>query len=114
MTKGRGRLTITQVASNQHTNPVFQKPIKNQIWDSSFLKPENWDEQRPCWYCGVQFKPKNRSGWTAHFCQEDHRKAFNKYGFMPYEKLLLALTNRIDHKIEELKREMKEAGVCVK
>jgi len=81
--------------ANQHTNPLTGKIFKQPRFALTDLKPDNWSDPRPCWYCGVQVIPNHRRHWQKHFCCEDHRKAFNKYGYMPFEKLMLALREEI-------------------
>ncbi len=90
---------------NQHLSPVSAQPLLNHRYDLSCLKPETWSEQRNCWYCGLPFRPAVKSAWQSHFCCTPHRQAFNKYGSMPFEKIMLALREEIRKQILAERRE---------
>ncbi len=85
---------------NQHSSPVASQPLRHHMYDLSILKPDTWDQQRPCWYCGLPFQPKVKSAWQSHFCCTPHRQAFNKYGSLPFEKIMLALRAEITKQVE--------------
>ncbi len=85
---------------NQNSSPVAAQPLQSHRYDLSSLKPETWDEARNCWYCGLPFRPTVKSAWQSHFCCTAHRQAFNKYGSMPFEKIMLALRAEITKQVE--------------
>ena len=76
---------------NQNSSPVAAQPLQSHRYDLSSLKPETWNEARNCWYCGLPFRPTVKSAWESHFCCTAHRQAHNKYGSMPFEKIMLAI-----------------------
>ena len=96
---------------NQHSNPVSAQPLQAHRYDLSSLKPEKWSKSRPCWYCGLPFEPKVKSAWKSHFCCDAHRQAFNKYGSMPFEKVMLALREEISKQIKAERREEMEVEI---
>jgi hypothetical protein len=75
---------------------------RSPLYDLSTLTPDRWEQQRPCWYCGVLFAPQKRNCWEQHFCSEEHRLSFNKYGYLPFEKILLALQREIKKEVDAL------------
>ena len=85
---------------NQNSSLVAAQPLQTHRYDLSCLKPETWNEQRNCWYCGLPFRPTVKSAWQSHFCCTAHRQAFNKYGSMPFEKVMLALRSEITKQVE--------------
>lgn len=85
---------------NQNTSPVTAQPLQSHRYDLSSLKPETWNEQRNCWYCGLPFRPTVKSAWQSHFCCTAHRQAHNKYGSMPFDKIMLALRAEITKQVE--------------
>ena len=96
---------------NQYSSPVAAQPLRHHMYDLSILKPETWDQNRPCWHCGLPFHPTVKSAWQSHFCCTAHRQAFNKYGSMPFEKIMLALREEITRQIKAERREDLEAMV---
>jgi hypothetical protein len=96
---------------NQNTSAVAAQTLQSHRYDLSSLKPETWNEQRNCWYCGLPFRPKVKSAWEMHFCCTPHRQAFNKYGSMPFEKIMLALREEISRQIKAERREELEAMI---
>jgi hypothetical protein len=90
---------------NQHSSPVAAQPLRHHMYDLSILKPDTWEQNRPCWFCGLMFHPAAKSAWQSHFCCTPHRQAFNKYGSLPFEKLMLALREEITKQIRALLRE---------
>lgn len=85
---------------NQNTSPVAAQALQSHRYNLSSLKPETWNEARNCWYCGLPFRPTVKSAWQSHFCSTPHRQAFNKYGSMPFEKIMLALRAEITKQVE--------------
>jgi len=96
---------------NQNSSPVAAQPLQSHRYDLSSLKPETWNEARNCWYCGLPFRPTVKSAWESHFCCTAHRQAHNKYGSMPFEKIMLALRQEITRQIKAERREDLEAMV---
>ena len=96
---------------NQHSSPVAAQPLRTHMYDLSCLKQEEWSKSRPCWYCGLPFEPKVKSAWKSHFCCDAHRQAFNKYGSMPFEKVMLALREEISKQIKAERREEMEVEI---
>ncbi len=86
---------------NQHSSPVAAQPLRCHMYDLSILKQDTWDQKRPCWYCGLLFVPKIKSAWKSHFCCDPHRQAYNKYGSLPFDKIMLALREEIRKQIKE-------------
>ena len=41
-----------------------------------------------------------KSAWKSHFCCPQHRMAHNKYGKLPFEKIMLALRSEITKQVE--------------
>lgn len=85
---------------NQNSSPVAAKPLKVQLYDLSTLNSEEWEKSRLCWYCELPFSPRIKSAWKSHFCCTEHRMAYNKYGKLPFEKIMLALRQEITKQIE--------------
>lgn len=42
---------------------------------------------RRCRYCRASFVPEDHRGEKARFCCENHRKAFWRYGGLPFDKM---------------------------
>jgi hypothetical protein len=43
---------------------------------------------RQCKYCRAQFTPARLAGKEAKFCCPNHRKAYHRYGGLPFDKLM--------------------------
>lgn len=76
-------------------------PFKAPLYDLSALSKETWNTPRPCWYCSVAFVPSGPRHWRQHFCSDQHRAAFSKYGYLPYDKLILALRDEVTRQVEQ-------------
>lgn len=44
-------------------------------------------QPRRCRYCKAVFTPKRPQDIDARFCEPNHRKAYHKYGGLPYDKM---------------------------
>lgn len=86
------------------------------MYDLSALTPETWDQPRLCWYCEMLFTPERRQDFQQHFCSTPHRQAFNKYGKLPYERMMLSvrqeITRQVEEKFERFKNEILEQIAC--
>lgn len=60
----------------KRARPAQQDPPKAK------LKP------RQCRYCKARFTPRRPQDADQRFCSPTHRKAFHKYGGLPFDKLL--------------------------
>lgn len=55
-------------------------PSPTKRWES----PRKALPTKQCRYCRAKFRPTRN---TQRFCKPDHRKAFFRYGGLPYDKL---------------------------
>jgi hypothetical protein len=91
---------------NQHTSPTSTAVFREKMYDISMLTPENWQEPRPCWYCGCWTVPENLRAWKKHFCCDEHRKAFNKYGYLEFDRIMLNVREEMQKVRVEFEREL--------
>jgi hypothetical protein len=56
---------------------------------------------RRCKYCRANFIPQRSQDKDAKFCCPNHRKAFWRYGGLPFDKLMV----RIEREIKRIVRE---------
>jgi len=87
---------------NGHADAIAVGTFRSPLYDITILKPENWQEKRPCWYCGMMFAPLRKNNWDQHFCEDEHRQIFNKWGYLPFEKLMIAVQTEIRRQIQGL------------
>lgn len=43
---------------------------------------------RQCKYCKAKFTPARPQDKDAKFCEPNHRKAYHRYGSLPFDKLM--------------------------
>jgi hypothetical protein len=65
-------------------------------------KPAKPLPARRCKYCRANFIPLRAQDKDAKFCCPNHRKAFWRYGGLPFDKLMV----RVEKEMKALVREM--------
>lgn len=55
---------------------------------------------RRCRYCKASFRPRRTQDAEQRFCSPTHRKAFHKYGGLPFDKLM----DRVRRELREIVR----------
>jgi hypothetical protein len=99
----------TGVAAVTHEETITG-PLRSPLYDLSILKPETWQEKRPCWYCGMVFVPKRPHDWKQHYCCNEHKTAFHQNGYLPFDRLMVCLREEIRKQIKELLSESRAAA----
>jgi hypothetical protein len=62
---------------------------------------------RKCLYCKARFFPKRVSGKPEKFCSPNHRKAFHRYGGLPFDKLMARIQKEVRAIVkEEIRKEV--------
>lgn len=74
---------------SQTTQPTPPKPVKVQL-------------ARRCKYCRATFVPEHLGGKEAKFCCPNHRKAFWRYGGLPFDKMFEQVWRKIKHELPGL------------
>ena len=64
-------------------------------------KPRKVMLARRCKYCRASFVPERPQDKDAKFCCPNHRKAFWRYGGLPFDKLMV----RVEKEIKRIVRE---------
>lgn len=80
---------------------VFRRPL----YDLAILRPDNWTEKRLCFYCSLPFLPKRPNDWFQHFCCKEHKIAFHQYGYLPFDKMMVAVREEITRIVKSLLKE---------
>lgn len=60
---------------------------------------------KQCRYCRAKFRPARN---TQRFCKADHRKAFFKYGGLPYDKMRDQMRRDISAEVAPLLERIKQ------
>jgi hypothetical protein len=59
---------------------------------------------RKCKYCRAVFTPARPQDKDAKFCKPNHRKAFWRYGALPFDKIMSRVETLIRRMIREMVR----------
>jgi hypothetical protein len=59
-------------------------------------------QPRRCKYCRALFTPERAQDKNAKFCTPNHRKAYWRYGGLPFDKMKDALEKRVRKIIREM------------
>lgn len=97
----RHRITELKLSANGHVAAVVDH-FRSPLYGLDILRPEKWEEKRPCWYCGAVFSPQRPNNWDQHFCKDEHKTLFNKYGYLPFDKLLAAVKMEIQLEVKAI------------
>ena len=92
------RHRIAELGAQETVTAVTESPF----YGLDILTPENWDKPRPCWHCGASIIPAKPNYWEQHFCNEDHRKAFHRYGHLSFDAFMTSLKLEMRREIKSL------------
>jgi len=60
---------------------------------------------RTCKYCRAAFTPTRAQGRAAKFCCPNHRKAYWRYGGLPFDKMMDRIRRELPEIVRDIVRE---------
>lgn len=64
-----------------------------------WVMPRKILPKKKCAYCKGIFEPISRGGSKPRFCRPECRKAYNKHGAMPFNKLVDRLQRQVEAEV---------------